>query len=528
VFGVSLILLALPLVVADPASAQAIPGIPSLPSTKKAETAKTPEGVIAAPTADNPEASAAEATGTIKVDDVVTDGKLAKTLESLLPRYPGVRTIQVEVEDGVVTLNGHVEDSDTRDRLRDFVRRVEGVKLVLNQTRTDAQVLGGRELASQTISHFFDIVSKKWLLWVLALGVVVIGAQLARLFNTYADQILRWFTDNQLLQAVIGSVISAVLFLTGLFLALTMLNLTEAVVSVVGLAGVAALAIGFAFRDIAENFIASVLLGLRRPFGVGDFIEVAGRSGVVRSLNTRATMLMTIEGHLVRIPNSTVFKEILVNKTASHRVCTTFDLILPYDVSTATSIEIITRVMRSQEGVMQDPPARTLVEGLEADGVRVRSYYWAASKGLDGLKLKNDINLAAKTALQAAGIAPSAPRTMLISVGGPVQVVQDTECDDLRQAASRKPNAENLRRDTIAAARASLESQASEPANSLGDVRPELLDEGENLLLRSKVEPGADSAADNDDPSGNEAAAEREEANTAATAAAGSSNGQAG
>ena len=66
-----------------------------------------------------------------------------------------------------------------------------------------------------------------------------------------------------------------------MLLALSVLNLTKAVLSILGVASIVGLAIGFAFRDIAENFIASVLLGMRRPFRLGDYITVAGHAGVV-------------------------------------------------------------------------------------------------------------------------------------------------------------------------------------------------------------------------------------------------------
>jgi len=97
------------------------------------------------------------------------------------------------------------------------------------------------------------------------------------------------------------------------------LNLTHAVISVLAWR-VVGLALGFAFRDIAENFIASMLLGVRRPFQIGDFITVAGKSGSVLSLNTRATLLITPEGTTSRIPNAVIYKETLVNASATRAV----------------------------------------------------------------------------------------------------------------------------------------------------------------------------------------------------------------
>ena len=73
--------------------------------------------------------------------------------------------------------------------------------------------------------------------------------------------------------------------LVGVYAALEVMGVARAVLSVVGLAGAVALALSFAFRDFAENFIASLLLGVRRPFRVGDFVGSPAQSGVVRALN---------------------------------------------------------------------------------------------------------------------------------------------------------------------------------------------------------------------------------------------------
>ena len=128
--------------------------------------------------------------------------------------------------------------------------------------------------------------------------------------------------------------------------------------SVLGVSGLVVLAVGFAFRDITENFIASVLLGLRHPFEIGDYVTIAGQSGVVKSLNTRATVLVTLDGKHVRVPNATIFKEIMVNATASPNLRTNFDVVIPLEASTAAAIEAIGRALRETPGILTDPPPR--------------------------------------------------------------------------------------------------------------------------------------------------------------------------
>ena len=400
-----------------------VPALPSRPAGTQG-TPESPSGkAIIAPTEDNPEATAAESAGPISVAETVSDDSVRRKLEKLLPKYPGVHNIGVEVEDGVVTLTGHVADYDVRDRLREFVRRVQGVNLVLNQTKTDVQVLTAREYALKRIRGYWDVISRKWLLCLFAVGLVLAASAVARLFRRYSDILLTPFTGNLLLRSVLGSVIAVLIVIGGFLTGLHLLGMTEAVLSFLGLAGVAALAVGFAFRDIAENFIASVMLGLRRPFRVGDFIEVAGKSGVVRSLNTRATVLVTLDGSQVRIPNAMIFKEVLVNKTASTSVRGSFDVIVPWNASIATATEAVTKALRDHEGFEQEPPPRTLVEAIEERGIRLRSFFWFPAKGVDRWKLVSDAQLAAKVALQKAGINPTPARLIVqVSSEGPIEI----------------------------------------------------------------------------------------------------------
>ena len=325
----------------------------------------------------------------------------------------------------------------------------------------------------------------------IALAIVIVFSLLARLFNTYSETLLGPFVKNVLLRSVLGSLLSSLLFFGGLMVALGILDMTQVVLSILGLASIVGLAIGFAFRDITENFIASILLGVRRPFSVGDYVQVAGKAGFVRSLNTRATVLVTLDGIHVRIPNATIFKEVLVNSSASPSVRGTFDVLIPYEASTASALEAVTQALRQQEGILNDPPARALVDGLEPSGVRLRAYFWMPSQRIDAFKLFSDAKLKAKVALQQVGITPP-PTVATITVAGRVPV-------DISEADGRAANTlvhpgtvitneqaeANLQRDSHAADHALIE-----PASGMETVEEHVMneaetrvsDEGENLL----------------------------------------------
>ena len=372
-----------------------IPGIPLPATPAHAGTAE-----------EKSKKAVAAASGPITIKDRISDSTLQRFLAKFLPKYPGVRTMRVAVDDGVVTLQGRVDDDDSRDEITDVVRRVEGVRLVLNKTATDEEVMTAPEFATGELNKIRDYFARKWLLVLVALGLAAISAVLARLFAAHSETLLAPFVHNVLLRSVVGSLISSMLIIGGLLLALSALKLTQAVLSILGLAGVVGLAVGFAFRDITENFIASVLLGVRRPFQIGDYVTVAGQSGVVKSLNTRATVLATLEGNHVRIPNAVIFKEILVNATASPTVRNSFDVTIPPEASTADALTAIATALRAQDGILADPPPRAAVEALETGGVRLRAYFWSPTRGVDLIQLQSDAKLKARVALQQAGVFP--------------------------------------------------------------------------------------------------------------------------
>lgn len=466
-----------------------IPGLPPAP----APTAKADPGQPApAPTKDNPEATVTTTTGSIVADEAVPDDKIRAKLEQLIPRYPGVRRVEVVVDGGVVTLEGQVENAEVRHQVTDVTRRIKGVSFIINLMKTDAQVMTAGEIAIMVLAGYRDTIARDWLLVVLALGIVLLFLALAKLFSRHAETLLSPLVKNGLLRSVLGPLVAGLLFILGVLLALNVLDLTKAVLSVVGLAGVVGLAVGFALRDIAENFIASVLLGLRRPFRVGDYVQVAGQAGIVWSLNTRATVLVTLEGKHVRIPNAIIYKEILINSTASPSVRGDFDMIIPHGASIATALDAVTRALQAHEGLLPEPPPRALVEELRADGVRLKAYFWFPSQGVDGFKIISDARLRAKVALQGAGIAHPTIGVILTTAGRvPVDLTgsngQGPPAAAVPPASTVTPQQAkaNLVHDSEAAAAASGESEngrATPEEHVLSEAGSAVSNEGENLI----------------------------------------------
>ncbi len=111
------------------------------------------------------------------------------------------------------------------------------------------------------------------------------------------------------------SILHFAMLVATLMITLTILDLNGMVTSLLAGAGVVGLALGFAFQDLAANFISGVGLSVRHPFELGDIIETNGVTGVVEELDLRTTILRTFDGKRIVVPNKKIFQDLLINHT---------------------------------------------------------------------------------------------------------------------------------------------------------------------------------------------------------------------
>jgi small-conductance mechanosensitive channel len=146
--------------------------------------------------------------------------------------------------------------------------------------------------------------------FILAVVIVVLFNYVANNLKRFVKKLLARIIDNKALVKFLGLVTHISVILLGSLIAIKILNLDEVVFSVLAGVGIAGLAVGFAFQDIAANFIAGVALVFRKkyPFSVGDIIKTNNYMGVVKEINIRDTMIRTFEGQSVFIPNKMIFE----------------------------------------------------------------------------------------------------------------------------------------------------------------------------------------------------------------------------
>lgn len=144
----------------------------------------------------------------------------------------------------------------------------------------------------------------------------------------------------------------------------------------VGILGLSSVAIGFAFRDILQNFLAGILLLLSEPFRIGDQIVVNGFEGTVEEIQARATFLRTYDGRRVVIPNSNLFTNSVTVNTANERRRLEYDVGVGYGDDIARAKEIMLDTMRSTPEVLAEPPPEALVVRLADSSIHIRLRWW--------------------------------------------------------------------------------------------------------------------------------------------------------
>lgn len=153
---------------------------------------------------------------------------------------------------------------------------------------------------------------------VVAVIIVIVFYLLARLARNGVNKLFHRISGNHAVNNLFSNIVFIGLFVAGIFIALGILELTTLVGSLLAGVGIVGLALGFAFQDIAANFISGIIIAFQQPFKVGDIIENDGHMGIVTDISLRITTIKTFQGLEVLIPNKQLFQNVVTNYTRTN------------------------------------------------------------------------------------------------------------------------------------------------------------------------------------------------------------------
>ncbi|MCP9495373.1 MAG: mechanosensitive ion channel family protein [Pyrinomonadaceae bacterium MAG19_C2-C3] len=229
---------------------------------------------------------------------------------------------------------------------------------------------------------------------------------------------------------LLGRLASAAVTVIGLFVAAVIIFPAFKPGDLITGLGITSVAIGFAFKDVLQNFFAGILILWRRPFVVGDQIKTKDYEGTVEEINIRSTRLKTYDGERAVLPNGDVYTSAILVRTAYNTRRVKFIVGIGYPDSIEDARETIKRVLHNTEGVMNDPGPWVYVTELAPSSVNFTVYFWAGSQQANVLEVSDRVATGIKLELDRAGIDMPFPHTVVL-----FHDVTGTRAGDIEQGA---------------------------------------------------------------------------------------------
>lgn len=266
------------------------------------------------------------------------------------------------------------------------------------------------------INRAFDLLSAKLAGWGrefivmlpnLLIAALVLGLALyaARLAQRLVVKLFPRLSPSVALRDLVATLTYVVVLLIGLFFMLEVLNLQKTVTSLLAGVGIIGLALGFAFQDIAANFISGIIIVLQRPFTVGDVIKSNDYFGTIERISLRTTDLRQVTGELVRVPNRKIFENALINFTVS----TMRRVDVSCGVSYTSDLEQVRRVvleaMRDMPGLVPERPLEVMFTAFDDSAITFDLRFWVPyQRQFDYVHARSEAIMRIKAAFDQAGI----------------------------------------------------------------------------------------------------------------------------
>lgn len=344
----------------------------------------------------------------IEPEAVESDEKIRSRIQNIFTELEPLRGVTVYVGEGVVILRGEVANEMAAQQAERLASRLAGVVTVTDEmSRTLAVADNVRPLIKRIRTYSLNFIKALPLIG-LALLVVTIFSLLGN-FLARRQVLWRKIAANSFLADLLAQVTRVVVLLVGIILALNLLGAAAVITTILGGAGVIGLAIGFAVRDTVENYISSVMLSLRQPFRAKDHVIINDIEGIVVRLTSRATILMTLDGNHMRIPNASVFKGIILNYSTNPERRFEFDLGVDAEDDPVAGMQAGLEAICTLEFILRDPEPDALIKTVGDSNIVLTFYGWIDQRETNFAKARSLAIRAAMRALEEQGFTLPEP-----------------------------------------------------------------------------------------------------------------------
>ena len=251
---------------------------------------------------------------------------------------------------------------------------------------------------------------------VLGLFTFLVFVVLARVLKSILVTAGRRTMLDNTVASLLGRLVSAFTIVLGIFVSAVVIFPTFSPGDLITGLGITSVAIGFAFKDVLQNFFAGILILWRRPFVVGDEIKVGNYEGTVEEITTRSTRVKTYDGERAVLPNGDVYTGAVLVRTAYANRRVRLKLSIAYQDSIEQARELIKNVLLNTDGVLTDPAPSVFLAELAQSSVNFNIFFWTSARQANVLSVIDKAASEIKRALDEAGIQPTSPQAVILSM----------------------------------------------------------------------------------------------------------------
>lgn len=251
------------------------------------------------------------------------------------------------------------------------------------------EIKGIRTVLIESWNNFIELLPAI----LIAAIIFIIGMFLIKQIGRAAQSIIATRAKDPLVIDFLVNIISMILTILLVVICLSILGLGSITDKILAGAGITTFLVGFALKDIGENFLAGIIMAFRRPFKVGDLIEVNNVKGKVQRMSLRETRIKTLDGTDIFIPNGIILKNALENYTNDPYQRDEFTIGISYNDNPQEVIETIENLLKEFEDVQANPASQVIVTEFTANFIHLRILYWIRTNQMkvNALRLKSNI-----------------------------------------------------------------------------------------------------------------------------------------
>ena len=374
---------------------------PATPSTS--DTAPAP--------VEKPPVISGESTNNAQIETTPTplkDNDIQQRISGIFSEIDGLQAVSVSVNQGVVTLTGETPNEKKAQQAINLTNRLTDVVTVEDRINRTLDV-------QDNVSSVYQSLKAQTKNLVKALPLLLVGIVLFALVTWFGSWLSNrqkmWqrLTPNPFVAELLAQTVKVIFIVFGLILALSLIGAETILGTLLGGAGVIGIAVGFAVKDTIENYIASLMLSIRQPFRARDHILINNQEGIVVRLTSRATILMTLDGNQLRIPNAEVFKATILNYTKNPERRFTFELGVDANDDPLAAIKVGIDAICQLGFALDKPKVTAVIKEVGESNIVLQFQVWVNQLEADFSKARSIAIRETKHALEDEGFTLPEP-----------------------------------------------------------------------------------------------------------------------